>query len=149
MENGYYSIKTPFLVKVILKKGDKFLILKNNEKDVDNLKAGWETPGGHLEEGEDLNQALLREIKEETGLTNVNVLCPIHSFLFYPGEDRSLGGVVYLSEYVSGDIVMDENEHSEYKWASLDEIEKLEGTRGLLLEFDSYNTFLENIKRLS
>lgn len=31
--------------------------------------AGWAFPGGHIEAGESLHESVLREIKEETGLT--------------------------------------------------------------------------------
>lgn len=149
MKNNYYSIKTHFLVKILLKKGNHFLILKNNKKDVEDLNLGWESPGGHLEEHEDIEQALFRELKEETGLTDINVLFPIHSFLFYPGQENSLGGVVYLAEYVSGDVCLDNKEHFTYKWATISEIEQLGGTRGLLQEFTAYKNFLENIKKLN
>jgi 8-oxo-dGTP diphosphatase len=148
MENNYYSVTTHFLVKILLKKGNSFLILKNNKKDLNDLKTGWESPGGHLEENEDLEQALFRELKEETGLTDIKILCPIHSFLFYPGKENSLGGVVYLAEYVSGEVLLDNKEHGLYKWATLSEIEQLEGTKGLLQEFVAYKKFLENIKTL-
>lgn len=148
MGNNYYSIKTQFLVKILIKKGDYFLILKNNKKDPNDLKAGWESPGGHLEKNEDIEQALIRELKEETGLTDVKILCPIHSFLFYPGQENSLGGVVYLAEYVTGEIILDGEEHCEYKWATLSEIESLDGTKGLLQEFASYRKFISTVKNL-
>ncbi|MCX6737024.1 MAG: NUDIX hydrolase [Candidatus Parcubacteria bacterium] len=148
MENNYYSIKTHFLVKIILKKGNTFLILKNNKEDINNLNVGWESPGGHLEENENIEQALFRELKEETNLTDIKILSPIHSFLFDTGKENSLGGVIYLAEYVAGEVYLDNKEHCMYKWTTLNEIELLEGTKGLLQEFDAYKKFISNIKTL-
>jgi A/G-specific adenine glycosylase len=50
----------------LIKRGEQILIQKRKE---DGLLGGlWEFPGGKVEAGENLEEAVLREIKEETGL---------------------------------------------------------------------------------
>jgi|TARA_B110000967_G_C18655801_1_gene445689 8-oxo-dGTP pyrophosphatase MutT (NUDIX family) len=50
--------------KQVLGDGGKVLFVEHPER-------GWEIPGGHLEDGETPDEALLRELKEETGLQGV------------------------------------------------------------------------------
>ena len=51
---------------VIIHKG-RFLIVKRSEND-DFLPNYWEFPGGGVETSENLEDALIREIKEEIGI---------------------------------------------------------------------------------
>lgn len=61
----YYFIARPrtYGVKILLKNGNKFLLLRNTY----GLKH-WTFPGGHIENNETPKQAAIRETLEETGI---------------------------------------------------------------------------------
>ncbi len=143
MNSKYHKLHTSFLAKVLIKHEDTFLLLKDINSDQLNPRAGWETVGGHLEKDEDFEMALKREILEETGLNNVTILFPFHTFLFYPDTEKSLGGVVYLASVENKDVVLDMKEHSEARWCTLSEIDQMTESRGTQIEFSAYKSFLD------
>ena len=66
---------------------DKDLILVQDRKKKD--WPGITFPGGHVEKGENFHDAVVREVKEETGLTLINpVLCGIEEYKVLNKEDR-------------------------------------------------------------
>ena len=72
---------------IILSKMDKnniVLLYRKNEND-------WSFPKGHIEAGENFEQTMTREVKEETGL-NVNIIQKIPDYVYispYEGEART------------------------------------------------------------
>ena len=52
-----------------IEKDDKYLMLHRTKKEKDLNKDKWVGVGGHFEQGESPEECLLREVKEETGLT--------------------------------------------------------------------------------
>ena len=58
----------PETVLAYIEKDESFLMLYRNKKKHDINANKWIGVGGHLEQGESKEQALYREIKEETGL---------------------------------------------------------------------------------
>jgi len=70
---------------------------------------GWDCTGGQIEEGEDLQQGVLREIMEESGIkARVKSLCAVYSnvdqYLWYDGETKVPTKVMFdfICEYESG-----------------------------------------------
>ena len=55
-------------VMIYLEKDNQYLMLYRNKKKKDINKNKYIGVGGHVEKGETPDQALIREVKEETGL---------------------------------------------------------------------------------
>ena len=114
-------MRLPIQVEAIIfrRNGNKmeYLLLKR----LPERNGFWQPITGGVEEGETRNEALRREIREETGIKNiVAVLEDLYLFEF---SDPNLN-----QEYVYGvevssseEIVLDQKEHSEYKWCGFQE----------------------------
>ncbi len=66
-ELGYCSEKEYTRVVCVCRYQGKY-VFSYNEK-----RKGWEIPGGHIEEGETWQEAVKREMYEETGATKIKV----------------------------------------------------------------------------
>jgi len=110
-------------VKILLENEDgKFLVIKRNLEKYPEAKNHWDIVGGRIDPGTPLLDNLKREVMEETGLeifgepkliTAQDILKSKHVVrLTYVGEGS---GEVRLSE-----------EHTDFKWLTLEEISNLE-----------------------
>ena len=59
-------------VTAIIIKDNKLLLLKRNEEPFKNC---WDLPGGFLEQGETPEEAVVRELKEELGISRIALTC--------------------------------------------------------------------------
>ena len=100
----------------------KLLALRNNPS---NLKHGgnfWFTLTGNLEKGETHEEAVKRELKEETGL-NILHLLPLNWGSIYKNRNKLFKELDYISFVDSNKIKLSE-EHIEYKWLNLEDFIK-------------------------
>ena len=106
---------------IVLYKG-KALVIKREEHD--EIGAGiWEFAGGKLEFGEGLEDSLLREIKEETGL-DAKVESLLYASTFFTDPARQVVILGYKCSVFNDSVVLSE-EHSEYKWVTEQELRAL------------------------
>ena len=107
----------------IIKNSDgEILILKRHPQSRSDPDT-WELPGGKIEEGEFFDDALVREIKEETNLD-----CRVGDLAIAVQHDYSFKRTVQLIMYledVEGEFKISD-EHTDGKYASIDEIRNLE-----------------------
>jgi 8-oxo-dGTP diphosphatase len=107
----------------LIKKDRKYLLTLRSP--VNDYKPNeWDIPGGSIEIGETADGALIREIKEETDL-EVKIVKPVFVCSELQKSGRHQFWIVYECNYLSGEVKLNPEEHSEYKWASLEEIAKL------------------------
>ena len=124
-------------VKGIIRRNDwKILVLKRSNKD-DHKPGVWETVGGGMDKEESPQEALVREIAEETGLV-VSIDSPFNVFTFKKDTGEFKVGITFLCEYVSGEVKLSD-EHSEYRWIEPGEFSEMQSVPSLHKEIARYD----------
>jgi 8-oxo-dGTP diphosphatase len=85
----------------------------------------WDIVGGHVEEGEDLWDALHREVMEETGWKVKDVMALGHNFEWPKGEKTMREYVFLVTVEGDGPPVLEEGKAVELAWIGPDETSKL------------------------
>lgn len=101
-------------VLCLIHKGDTYLLQDRVKKDW----KGYTLPGGHVERGESVVDAVIREMKEETGLTVLNPkLCGIKQF---PIENGRYLVLLFRADKFEGEVVS--SEEGAMHWISKEEL---------------------------
>ncbi len=104
----------------------------------------WEFPGGKIEDGEDLETAVIREMQEEFGVT-VSVGRKITTGTFTHRDKPCTLDVLevhFPHDGMTERFVL--TEHTDYNWVALDEIPKLNFVDSDLSVYEAVKKWCEN-----
>ena len=144
------------MTAIIYNKERKYLVTKRSmhKKHFPGL---WTVPGGGLNVDDYMNlptnggenqwyysltHGLKREIREEVG---VEVGKPEYllDLTFIKGDGVPVLVLSYYAEYLTGDVVLDEDA-TEYKWVSVEELKDLELIKGIDHEIEMVDEILKS-----
>lgn len=101
----------------LIYKDDKILLQNRIKKDW----KGYTLPGGHIEPGESFVDAVIREMKEETGLDIFNPkLCGIKQF---PTPEGRYVVLLYKTDEFSGELMS--SEEGQMEWIYRENLDKV------------------------
>jgi len=104
---------------IVNEKNEIFCARRKNEGP---LALKWEFPGGKIEKGESLTEALVREIEEEFSTkikVNDFIMTVKHQY-----ETFHITMHAFYATVINGDLVL--NEHTDFKWLKNEELFSLD-----------------------
>lgn len=108
-------------VGAILVKEGKILLQLRNHGPFENA---WCLPGGHIEFGESVEEAVKREVKEETGLDMEDIRFFHYYTEHYKNMDWHAVALIFIAR-VRGEEVLQEEEVKELRWFFPEETREL------------------------
>jgi len=117
---------------LILNENNEILLLRINPKELKgNNPEHWDLPGGRIEEDDSIEATLVKEIEEELGTRDVEIIehfDTLISNMKVPLENETVGLMLIVYKCKLPDNSMKfrlSSENLEYRWATIDETEEL------------------------
>lgn len=101
----------------LLEKGGRFLLIQEATPSIYGL---WNTPAGHVDEGETTEQAAVRETKEESGF-----IVSIERALGVYETRRGHEFHVFSANITGGELAFPKDEILDAEWLTKEEVESL------------------------
>lgn len=129
------SVNTGVITAVILQRNKLLMMLREREQF-------WCHVAGKIEVGESAVEAVVREIREETGLTPERVFTAEFIEQFYEvRQDRIALCPAFVALVDDQDVVQLNSEHSDYRWCSVEEAQALAAFPNQHLLYDHVQRF--------
>lgn len=122
-------------IKGILCRNNKILFLKTTTDK-------WELPGGRMDFGENVEQTFKREIREELGFKKIEMRSLINTWSFTNiRKNTNYHFTIFDFEFFTDESkIKISNEHTEYKWIGIKELDKFKMREGYKESLRKYFT---------
>ncbi len=116
------------------------ILISQRAKTLDWMPNEWEIPYGRMDQHEDPEQGLRREIAEELGITDLKIRQVLRVWHIYRGPkaaENDLIGITFLSTTTTDEAKIS-NEHQAYKWVTPEEALTLISIEGIRKDVEAY-----------
>ncbi|MGW0731879.1 NUDIX hydrolase [Streptomyces sp. NPDC002851] len=120
-------------VGAVIADGDGKVLLLHRTSD-DYLGGLWELPSGGVDDGENLIEALRREVAEETGLAVAAVGDYLGHFDYRSGSGRASRQFNFAATVTEADETVKLTEHDAYLWADRSEQDQVSSATQAVLD---------------
>lgn len=121
----------------VIVRDDKILMVKEAQK---KCYGQWNFPAGHVDEGELITDAAIREAYEETGCkVKLTGVLPISTIVLKNGETAIR--VTFIADIIEENIKFDTDEILEVKWRDIEEVKNMKEE-----ELRGYDAIIQMIK---
>ena len=124
------------ICSAFIEKDNKFLIVMCPRFKV------WRVPGGRTEHGEKLEETLIREMQEETGITFENpkfVGFGQDQQFHVAGQRETSRLIMFFHVKTNEEPKLDPDEAEDFKWVTLDDLKKIDNKEGALVDLFERN----------
>ena len=108
-----------------IKKAGAIILSSNDKHKIALLYRGkhndWSFPKGHIEDGEDSINAMIREVKEETGLS-IKILCELPEQNYLHPSGNTVSTKMFLVQSENDNLLKLEYKTDDIKWVPINEV---------------------------
>lgn len=136
-KGGYPVAEKPFqlVLRALLRDAQGKILLMQRSANSLNQPGAWELPGGKPDLGEDIDTALRREMKEETGF-NVELM-EVIGHGQWEKQDVRMAYLIF-SARISGGTFQQSFEHDDHVWVSDEQVLSYNLSPQLKIFFKNY-----------
>lgn len=134
---GRFMVAVGAIIKL---KGTNKILLVRRAKTQDWQPNEWEILYGRIDQFEDLPTGLKREVKEETGLTDLEIGPILTNWHIYRGSKSAYNeviGLTFICETTQKNVTLS-FEHSEYQWIEPEKAVELIKVDGIKKDVEEY-----------
>lgn len=120
-DRGKIKWKRDAVQAFVLREGEpaRVLLLQRRSKNFDKI---WDMAGGGVDPGESPVQALLREVREETGLTPCRLYSADHCLQYYHIDREAICITPVFVAFVEATSQVNlSDEHRDWRWCAMEE----------------------------
>jgi 8-oxo-dGTP diphosphatase len=116
---------------LVLNENNEILLLRANPEEMSNKLEHWDLPGGRIEGNDSIEATLVKEVEEELGTRDIEIIEHFDTFISnfkIPVEDGSVSLMLIVYKCKLSDNNMKfklSSENLEYKWVTIQEAKEL------------------------